>query len=150
MPDIIGSTTFRVADTVTAASKALPPASRISSPAWVASGCAVLTIPRVPTAGADAVLRLPGESGCAISPPAVNAIPASAIMVCLHVMALVPRLFDAGQLDHPMWPATLGHKLLYYSDLRHRCELPAKFRESHTPGLLALPPQLTWQRRLAM
>src|SRR5262249_52937992 len=65
MPDIIGSTTFSVAATATAASKALPPASRISRPAWVASGCAELIIPRVPTAGREAVLRLVGVAWAA-------------------------------------------------------------------------------------
>jgi len=63
LPDIIGSTTFSVAATATAASKALPPASRISSPTCVASGCAELIIPRVPTAGRMDVLRLFGFSG---------------------------------------------------------------------------------------
>src|SRR5882672_3485079 len=61
-PDIIGSTTFSVAATATAASKALPPASRISSPACVANGCAELIIPCLPTAGREVVLRLVGLS----------------------------------------------------------------------------------------
>src|SRR5690606_13453256 len=43
MPEPYGSTTPRAALTATAASKALPPASRISRPAAVASGCAVTT-----------------------------------------------------------------------------------------------------------
>jgi hypothetical protein len=58
MPDIIGSTTFSVAATATAASKALPPASSISNPACVASGWAELIMPCLPTAGRDAELRL--------------------------------------------------------------------------------------------
>ena len=41
MPELIGSTTDNVADTATAASKALPPAATTSSPAWVASECAL-------------------------------------------------------------------------------------------------------------
>src|SRR5207247_5209931 len=45
MPDIIGSTTFSVAATATAASNALPPARRMSTPACEASRCALLTIP---------------------------------------------------------------------------------------------------------
>ena len=61
-PLIIGSTTFRAAETATAASKAFPPSSRISSPARVASGCAELTIPFVPTAGLLAVFLLAGPS----------------------------------------------------------------------------------------
>src|SRR3954468_10762600 len=40
-----------MAATATAASKALPPERSTSRPAWVASGWALLTIPRVPTAG---------------------------------------------------------------------------------------------------
>jgi hypothetical protein len=41
MPDDAGSTTASAAPTATAASNALPPASRTSTPACVASGCAV-------------------------------------------------------------------------------------------------------------
>jgi hypothetical protein len=62
MPLISGSTTFSAAATATAASKALPPSARISSPAFVASGCAELTMPLVPTAGRVAVFRLAGPS----------------------------------------------------------------------------------------
>ena len=52
MPDMNGSTTFSVAAAATAASTAFPPRHNISSPAALASGCAVATIPRVPiTAG---------------------------------------------------------------------------------------------------
>jgi hypothetical protein len=51
MPLIIGSTTPRAAATVTAASKALPPSSRISRPARVARGFAELTMPEDPVAG---------------------------------------------------------------------------------------------------
>src|SRR5215204_3481388 len=61
-PLIIGSTTPSAAETATAASKAFPPASRTSSPARVASGWAVLTIPLVPTAGRFAVFLLAGSS----------------------------------------------------------------------------------------
>src|SRR5918996_3384172 len=51
MPLIIGSTTPRAAATATAASKALPPSSRISRPARVARGFAELTMPEDPVAG---------------------------------------------------------------------------------------------------
>ena len=37
-PELLGSTTASAADTATAASKALPPAARISCPAWLARG----------------------------------------------------------------------------------------------------------------
>src|SRR6516225_731130 len=75
MPDIIGSTTLSVAATATAASKALPPASKTSSPAWVASGCAVLIIPCLPTAGREAVLRFSGLLGGAPARLTVNKRP---------------------------------------------------------------------------
>src|SRR5918993_1067059 len=55
MPLIIGSTTSSPAAPATAASKALPPSERISSPARVAYGLAELTIPDVPTAGSVVV-----------------------------------------------------------------------------------------------
>src|ERR687897_1228468 len=61
-PLIIGSTTFGGGERPPAASKAFPPSSRISSPARVASGCAELTIPFVPTAGLLAVFLLAGPS----------------------------------------------------------------------------------------
>src|SRR5918994_5347315 len=51
MPLIIGSTTPRAAATATAASKALPPSSRISRPGRVARGFAELTMPEDPVAG---------------------------------------------------------------------------------------------------
>ena len=44
-PDMNGSTTPRVEATATVASNALPPAWRIASPAWDASGWAEATIP---------------------------------------------------------------------------------------------------------
>src|SRR5215207_10222310 len=62
MPLMYGSTTHREAATATAASKALPPASRTSRPARVASGWAELTIPFVPTAARVGVLLLAGPS----------------------------------------------------------------------------------------
>src|ERR671913_1928945 len=62
MPLIIGSTTPSEAATATAASKAFPPSSMISNPARVASGCAELIMPLVPTAGRTAVFRLAGPS----------------------------------------------------------------------------------------
>src|SRR5947209_4633514 len=94
MPDIIGSTTFSVAATATAASKALPPASRMSSPACVANGWAELTIPRLPTAGRAAVLRLAGWSGCAVARPAAPTNPPSTNATCTHlVMAWTPQRF---------------------------------------------------------
>src|SRR5215210_4351488 len=62
MPLIIGSTTLRAAPTATAASNALPPSSSTSTPARVASGCAALTIPFVPTAARAAVLVVAGPS----------------------------------------------------------------------------------------
>jgi len=65
IPDIIGSTTPSTAATATVASKALPPARRISQPACVASGCAVLIMPAVPNAGRSAVLRLSAASAVA-------------------------------------------------------------------------------------
>jgi hypothetical protein len=40
----------------------LPPSSRTSTPARVASGCAALTIPFVPTAAREAVLVVAGPS----------------------------------------------------------------------------------------
>src|ERR671917_2866555 len=55
MPLIIGSTTPRAAAPATAASKALPPSSRISRPARVARGFAELTMPEDPVAGLVAV-----------------------------------------------------------------------------------------------
>ena len=51
MPTIIGSTTLRVNSAPIAASKALPPADRISAPAAEASGWLVTTMPLVPIAG---------------------------------------------------------------------------------------------------
>src|SRR5215210_6091071 len=62
MPLMYGSTTPRVAATATAASNALPPSSRTSRPARVASGWAELTIPFVPTAARVGVLPLAGPS----------------------------------------------------------------------------------------
>src|SRR5918993_3221712 len=62
MPLIYGSTTPREAATATAASKPLPPSSRTSRPACVASGWAELTIPLVPTAVRVGVLLLAGPS----------------------------------------------------------------------------------------
>src|SRR5215211_3961073 len=62
MPLMYGSTTPREAATATAASKALPPSSRTSRPARVASGWAELTIPFVPTAARVDVLLLAGPS----------------------------------------------------------------------------------------
>src|SRR5215210_1202377 len=62
MPLMYGSTTPREAAIATAASKALPPASRTSRPARVASGWAELTIPFVPTAARVGVLLLAGPS----------------------------------------------------------------------------------------
>src|SRR5215203_637293 len=56
MPLIIGSTTPRAAATATAASKALPPSSRISRPARVARGFAELTMLEDPVAGLVEVL----------------------------------------------------------------------------------------------
>src|SRR3712207_779210 len=73
MPLIIGSTTFRAAATATAASKAFPPSSRISSPALVASGWAELTMPLVPTAGRVAVFLLAGPSTRSWSAPVASA-----------------------------------------------------------------------------
>src|SRR5918998_6070603 len=61
-PLIIGSTTLSAAATATAASNAFPPSARISRPAFVASGCAELTIPLVPIAGRVAVLLVAGPS----------------------------------------------------------------------------------------
>ena len=46
--DMNGSTTLSVEPTATAASTALPPASKISMPAIDASGCAEVTTPRRP------------------------------------------------------------------------------------------------------
>ena len=48
MPDMKGSTTFRVDATAIAASTALPPASSMRMPAIDASGCADATAPRMP------------------------------------------------------------------------------------------------------
>jgi hypothetical protein len=62
MPLMYGSTTPKVAATATAASKALPPSSRTSRPARVASGWAELTIPFVPTAARAGVLVVAGPS----------------------------------------------------------------------------------------
>src|ERR687898_1563273 len=62
MPLMYGSTTPKVAATATAASKALPPSSRTSRPARVASGWAELTIPFVPTAARAGVLLVAGPS----------------------------------------------------------------------------------------
>src|SRR5215210_6346126 len=62
MPLMYGSTTPREAATATAASKSLPPSSRTSRPARVASGWAELTIPFVPTAARVGVLLLAGPS----------------------------------------------------------------------------------------
>jgi hypothetical protein len=57
-PEFSGSTTFSTAATATAASKAFPPARRIATPASLASGCAVLTIPAVAsTGGAGGALK---------------------------------------------------------------------------------------------
>ena len=56
----------------TAASNAFPPAFRISIPARVASGCAVLTMPAVPTAGTGAASRAPGACVCEGPPPAAT------------------------------------------------------------------------------
>jgi len=49
-PDAFGSTTVTAKAVATAASTALPPAARISAPAWEASSCADATIPSVPVA----------------------------------------------------------------------------------------------------
>ena len=46
--DMNGSTTLSVEPTATAASTALPPATKISTPAIDASGCAEVTTPRRP------------------------------------------------------------------------------------------------------
>src|SRR3712207_3307368 len=62
MPLMYGSTTPKEAATATAASKALPPSSRTSRPACVASGWAELTIPFVPTAARAGVLLVAGPS----------------------------------------------------------------------------------------
>src|SRR5215207_437946 len=86
MPLISGSTTFRAAATATAASKAFPPSSRISSPALVASGWAELTMPLVPTAGRVAVFLLAG-------PPA-GSWPASAGEVVCPVVSPLTSLFS--------------------------------------------------------
>lgn len=48
MPVHDGSVTLRAAAVATAASAALPPSARISSPAWVASGWLEATMPLVP------------------------------------------------------------------------------------------------------
>ena len=48
IPDAFGSTIPRANPTATAASTALPPACRISTPTWLASGCAEATIPFAP------------------------------------------------------------------------------------------------------
>src|SRR5918997_4972941 len=62
IPLISGPTTPGAAATPTAASNAFPPSARISSPAFVASGCAELTMPLVPIAGRVAVFLLAGPS----------------------------------------------------------------------------------------
>src|SRR5215212_11794730 len=69
MPLMYGSTTPREA--ATAASKALPPSSRTSRPARVASGWAELTIPFVPTAARLGVLLLARPSRGSDPPTAV-------------------------------------------------------------------------------
>ena len=86
-PLIIGSTTPSEAATATAASKAFPPSSMISNPARVASGCAELTMPLVPTAGRAAVFRLAGPSRA--SGPAV-------VAGALRSGALRPYFFRRG------------------------------------------------------
>src|SRR5215204_319496 len=82
-PLIIGSTTPSEAATATAASKAFPPSSMISNPARVASGCAELIMPLVPTAGRAAVFRLAGPSrtsGSAVVAGALRSGVSSAVL----------------------------------------------------------------------
>src|SRR5690554_4819995 len=71
MPELIGSTTDSAADTAMAASKALPPSRRISSPASVASACAEA----IATPGGVARSRCPSACCC---PPAWEGVAAGA------------------------------------------------------------------------
>src|SRR5688500_13465726 len=93
----MGSTTLSAAAIATAASNALPPAARIESPASVASGCPVLTIPVCPTAGAE------GEA-CAqmqfAGTPSPNASPASDRIPRILIIGLVIEISLHTHRDH--------------------------------------------------
>jgi hypothetical protein len=63
MPVMLGSVTLSTAATAIAASTALPPRFRISTPTWEASGWLVATIPCVARTTERPVETRPNQSG---------------------------------------------------------------------------------------